>query len=714
MFVCAIAAMTATQVKAEWPLSTFETQDEVASIKASGATVRQVWLAAEGRSGLEVRFEPLEGGQVEIPVRVGDWRGYGSLELDVTNTSGEPLVFFELSVEVRDQAGAGTVGRNKWELAPGEKASFAMSLNAPPPEKLVMQSELPHDDFAMLESDHKQVDLGRIAVVRISMSKLATPRTVVFDNLRLGPAPTYENIVDRFGQYTSADWPGKVNSEADLKAQLAEEQAELKAEPALADRDEYGGWASGPQLEATGYFRTVKREGKWWLVTPSGHLFFLLGMDTVNTRGETLVEGREKMFKWLPAQGDPLAAHYSTLTRDAPGGVGTPPQERGYNFYSANLERKYGKDWYNQWQQTALARLRSWGFNTLGGSDPRLIDLKKMPYTMILWVSGDMEQLTHIPPFPNQGDRVPDTFDPRFPQAVDQSLRAIATERRNDPWLVGYFVNNELPWGFMRNDRTRYALALEVLSLGAASPAKNALVKQLQARYGSIEKLNAAWNTRLASWDQLLQKPYRYEGDLSAAACEDMSAFVKELAERYFRTIRDTLKKYDPNHLYLGARFAWLVWEKFHWTTPEVEEAAARYCDVISYNVYVARVDDRWDFLKRFDKPAIIGEFNIGVPDHGIYPEILGARSQEERARMYKEYVRSVADHPDFVGCHFFDYVDEPLTGRGADAENIVSGFVTATDSVYPEMVEAAKSVHAEVYRRRATNLQSGVAIWEH
>ncbi len=82
-----------------------------------------------------------------------------------------------------------------------------------------------------------------------------------------------------------------------------------------------------------------------------------------------------------------------------------------------------------------------------------------MPYTMILSVSGEMEQLTHIPPFPNQGDRVPDTFDPRFPQVVDQSLRTIATERRNDPWLVGYFVNNELPWGFMRNDRTRYALA---------------------------------------------------------------------------------------------------------------------------------------------------------------------------------------------------------------------------------------------------------------
>ncbi len=59
-----------------------------------------------------------------------------------------------------------------------------------------------------------------------------------------------------------------------------------------------------------------------------------------------------------------------------------------------------------------------------------------------------------------------------------------------------------------------------------------------------------------------------------------------------------------------------------------------------------------------------------------------------------------MVDHPAFVGCHFFKYGDEPLTGRG-DGENFNTGFVTVTDSVYPEMVAAAKTVHAEVYRRR-------------
>ena len=116
-----------------------------------------------------------------------------------------------------------------------------------------------------------------------------------------------------------------------------------------------------------------------------------------------------------------------------------------------------------------------------------------------------------------------------------------------------------------------------------------------------------------------------------------------------------------------------------------------------------------WDFLKRLDKPAIIGEFNMGALDRGIYPAPVGTSSQADRARMYQDYVNSAVDHPAFVGCHFFQYLDEPLTGVDGfgDGENTYSGLVTVADSVYPEMVEAAKRVHAEMYRRRASGSTS-------
>jgi hypothetical protein len=53
---------------------------------------------------------------------------------------------------------------------------------------------------------------------------------------------------------------------------------------------------------------------------------------------------------------------------------------------------------------------------------------------------------------------------------------------------------------------------------------------------------------------------------------------------------------------------------------------------------------------------------------------------ESERGPAYARYLRAVADNPDFVGAHWFQYLDEPLTGRTLDGENAHIGFVTVAD----------------------------------
>ena len=53
---------------------------------------------------------------------------------------------------------------------------------------------------------------------------------------------------------------------------------------------------------------------------------------------------------------------------------------------------------------------------------------------------------------------------------------------------------------------------------------------------------------------------------------------------------------------------------------------------------------------------------------------------ESERGPAYARYLRAVADNPDFVGAHWFQYIDEPLTGRTLDGENAHIGFVTVAD----------------------------------
>jgi agarase len=76
--------------------------------------------------------------------------------------------------------------------------------------------------------------------------------------------------------------------------------------------------------------------------------------------------------------------------------------------------------------------------------------------------------------------------------------------------------------------------------------------------------------------------------------------------------------------------------------------------------------------------------------------------SQEERAQAYTDYVTGALDHPQFVGCHWFQYQDEPTTGRVYDEENYQIGFVDIADTPYRELVFSSRAIGSAMYQVRA------------
>ena len=264
-----------------------------------------------------------------------------------------------------------------------------------------------------------------------------------------------DGIVDSLGQYARADWPGKVQSESDMVHQHEIEAADLKAHPAPADRDRFGGWRDGPRQQATGFFRTVKQDGKWWLVDPEGSLFISLGVDVVTPNESTIITGRESMFTGLPGPGEPLARHFGTAR-----GLHSGPVKEGrtFNFYAANLERTYGLDFLPHWRETTLNRLKSWGFNTIGNwSDPRVERNDRVPYVATVSISGNHARVGSGSDY---WGKMHDPFDPRFTAHVQSSVQWVVGRVKGDPWCLGYFVDNELSWGGFGDEGGRYGLAL--------------------------------------------------------------------------------------------------------------------------------------------------------------------------------------------------------------------------------------------------------------
>jgi len=112
----------------------------------------------------------------------------------------------------------------------------------------------------------------------------------------------------------------------------------------------------------------------------------------------------------------------------------------------------------------------------------------------------------------------------------------------------------------------------------------------------------------------------------------------------------------------------------------------------------------RWappkDFIDRVyaiqNLPILIGEFHFGVPERGLAPGLVQAMNQTERGVAYSYYVEHAAEHPAIIGTHWYQWIDQPVTGR-RDGENYNIGWIDVTDRPYPELVAAAKATHAKL-----------------
>lgn len=478
-----------------------------------------------------------------------------------------------------------------------------------PGEKATLKLQLPHASIYAHPAGTPGVKtLDTTAITNISFS-VAWPYEGQFSgllnmrlsNVRLMGTPDYARkvtpanylpFVDKFGQFAHGNWLYKVHDASELRDDLRQELSDLKTAPDAWD--EYGGWKNGPQLEATGHFRVEKVDGKWWFVTPSGHLFYSLGINVIKTDSDA-----------------PNGYEHRDWYESAPKGA--------MSFPTWNLQAKFGKtDFAADYYDFVCQRLDSWGINTIGNwSDGALTNLGRKPYVLTV-VSKPANA-------PKLANGFYDTLDPTFADAMKAAVAgAVATAGSSyakavtDPMCIGFFIDNELSFP---SDSAYY--------------------------------------------------------------------------EPYFKACKEAIAAVAPQKLYLGCRFKGLRNSEALWL------AAAKWCDVISVNSYVASVavfGEGEYAAAKFDRPILHSEFHFGTLHRGMFSAGLCAVGDQcARGRAYQRVVEGALRHPLFVGSHWFQYRDQPLVGRG-DGENYQIGFVDVCDRPYPALIRAARKLGEELY----------------
>ncbi len=428
---------------------------------------------------------------------------------------------------------------------------------------------------------------------------------------------------------------------------------------AVSGFDRFGGYAA-IDLGATGFFRTAQHEGRWWLVDPDGHPFFSQGINHVTFAGT--------------------------------------PDQFGVAAYQDAVTKKYGTP--QRWADAQVSRMQQWGYNTLGAWSDTTLFTGREPYTLLLdmtaedFGSGVMEDL----------------WAPAWEAGVHAAVVAKVTPARDDPYLLGYWTDNELHWG---PDWRPVHLFEEYAVRPASAPGKQAWLAFLQQRYPTFAAFAEDFTTTATDW-VTLGDPTTVTAWTATGGEATRAAWVRAVAERYFSFTSDAIRSADPHHLNLGPRMIAQV------TGRPVLEVAAKYVDVASFNDYAIipelaaplrnadptylSVDDGLAAQAQIlGKPIIVSEWSFRAADSGLpnsWPPLFPTlQTQDQRAAAYESFATSLLRTDWVVGQHWFEHADEPPAGRpGGEDSNF--GLVDLADDPYRPIVDISKTMHDCAYAR--------------
>ena len=401
------------------------------------------------------------------------------------------------------------------------------------------------------------------------------------------------------------------------------------AAPVDNDLDKYDGLKS-QVMTKTGFFHAQKAaDGRWWMVDPDGNGFINRGVNTVTPSG-------------------------SETSKTA-------------------FQTKFGG--IEQWSEQTATLLRGAGFNSTAcwSDDADLMKApNRLPYAPRLNLMGSYKSSRPIrskvkgrkTTYP--ADAIL-TFDPDFVTYCDEQAKQLA-QGKNDPYLLGYFSDNELPL---------YKSAIDdYLSLEPTDPGYKAATAWLHQKHG------AKATTK----------------DITDG---DRDEFLAYVADTYFSIVSKAIKKYDPNHMYLGTRFHSNVMDQ-----PKLMAAAGQYLDVVSINYYGnwEPKQERLDaWAKNSGKPFLVSEFYTKGEDTGM-KNAAGAgwtvRTQHDRGLFYEQFVIGLLENRNCVGWHWFNYMDNAPANPG-DPNDASSnkGIVAPNYKPYQPLLDVMKETNDRIYR---------------
>lgn len=396
-----------------------------------------------------------------------------------------------------------------------------------------------------------------------------------------------------------------------------------------------------------GYFRLGRFDGRWYFIDPDGGCLVLMGTQSL-------------------------------------GDCAGMPGERQWSRETARLLRENGFNYANFGAFT----LKHYSDVMAAGCGERILDSggRKLAYIDLAYMLRSFVWNTEIDRL--KLNRLIAVFHPDYLDHLDRYARENCTRFRDDKHCIGYYLDNELGFiGWRKYFADQTILLRNFLGITDARNPTPLPESCAYAKEAALEFLRL----RGVAPDAITE--------------EDEEAFRAYVADYYFRTASEALRRYDPNHLILGSRLHGF---------PKYDEitvrACARYCDAISINYYGVWTPEE-KYMRDLEawsggKPFFVTEFYVKGEDavrNGIpYENREGGgwlvRTQADRGRFYQNFTLHLLRARNCVGWVHFKYRDAVYRNKSGEEAYCNKGIVSVDCQPYTDFLKAMKQVHVNAY----------------
>lgn len=435
--------------------------------------------------------------------------------------------------------------------------------------------------------------------------------------------------------------------------------------------DRYGGYdgvkptqicSSNPE----GFWRTGKYNGRWVMVNPDGNVTILHGVNGVAPdpmKGQT--GGRtQALYKQHFSSTEEWSRYANSLLT-----------EYGFNFYSLNPQRIRTTRNFVSESDSKVMHGHTPGKQLGEVAFCFLLRTFQWDYYSLTGKSFNMDEASHFVLM----------FDPDYLSYIDELAKDCAALYKDDKDFIGYYLDNEIRFRIAGN--TSPAIKLKdwlTVPTDASKPRAYKYAKEYAEKFmrdRGVEPVVENITTALEN------------------------AFLLDVSEYYYRTASEAMRRHDPNHLILGTRLHGMPL-----TLQQVHEACAKYCDVISVNMYGmwepqdSYFNTNYKSWIKYDKPCFVTEFYTRDLEKTFEGELYSGNGEGGgwyvkgdvvRGMHYQNFVRKLISYNHCIGWQWFQFTDDYSETNGWNNK----GLISPDYKPYVEILKLMRQVHWNIYQ---------------